>query len=89
MGSNDKKRYMCSFVKRKGEEFLPNVVVIQASNNVAARAMLCLKYGVPNVTIDKRYRDRYTEEGVKDVRLCETNTYADGRDTGTDLDDNS
>lgn len=67
------KRYICSFVKKINNELVPNVVVICASNNIVARAKLCQKYNVLNVMIDKE--KSYTEEGIKNIRVSETNTY--------------
>jgi hypothetical protein len=67
-----RKRYICSFVKKNVDGILkPNVVVIAATNEVIARAQLRAKYNVPNVAI----KDNCDKEGVKTIRLSETNTY--------------
>lgn len=73
-----KKRYICSFVKRKGEELIPDVVVVAATNNVVARLILCEKYGVKNYDIPRGKRHDYSEEGINNIRLAETNTYEGG-----------
>lgn len=83
------KRYICSFVKEIDGVFKPNVVVIEAPNNIIARVKLCEKHGVLNVPIDKRYQDIYKEEGIKDVRLSETNTYVGGQGDDDDFSDDS
>jgi len=70
-----KKRFICSFVKLIDGKLIPDVVVIPASNNIIARADLCQRYGVKNLMIDRdRLRDN-AEEGIKTIRLAETNTY--------------
>ena len=74
--ANDNKRYICSFVKKINNEFIPNVVVIIASNLILARAVLVDIYGVNNVMVDKDQAWRNNVEGIKTIRLSETNTYA-------------
>jgi hypothetical protein len=70
-----KKRYICSFVKQTKEGMKPNVVVVAASNNVVARAVLCERYGVRNADIPKENFHRNDVEGIKTIRLSETNVY--------------
>lgn len=69
------KRYICSFVKEVDGELKPNVVVIAAANNIIAAAKLCEKYGVVNHQIPKELHRANSEEGIKTIRLSETNTY--------------
>ena len=52
---NNKKRYICSFVKEIDGKLVPNVVVIVAPNNIVAKAVLCNKYIVKNVQISKEH----------------------------------
>ena len=76
-----KRRYICSFVlKNEEDRLVPNVVVIIATNEVIARAQLCLKYNVPNVAIENNF-DR---EGIKKIRLSDTNRY-EGEPEGDDF----
>jgi len=82
------KRYICSFVKKVGNELKPNVVVIAAPNNIVARAKLCEQYGVLNIQINIDRLRLNEEEGIKDIRLSETNTYVGGARDG-DLSDDS
>ena len=81
------KRYICSFVKLNADgELKPNVVVIAASNQLMAKAKLCESYGVKNVFIDKDKVRLNSEEGIKTIRLSDTNVYAKGGDD--EIDDN-
>jgi len=83
------KRYICSFVKIIDNELKPNVVVIEAPNNIIARAKLCERYGVLNKEINKDRLRLNAEEGIKDIRLSETNTYVGGVDPYDDLSNDS
>lgn len=84
-----KKRYICSFIKynEKGE-LKPNVVVVAARNDVIARALLNLQHGAVNKTVKPNNYGDYTEEGIKSIRLSETNTY-EGEPEGDCFDSNS
>lgn len=75
--ANNNKRYICSFVKEINGELKPNVVVITASNNVIARAMLCEQYGVENAMIPEDRCWWNDQAGIKTIRLSDTNTYVD------------
>lgn len=75
---NRKKRYICSFVEKVDGVLKPNVVVIAAHNNIIAKALLCEKYGVRNHEIDKNRLRLNLEEGIKSIRLAETNVYEGG-----------
>jgi len=75
--ANGNKRYICSFVKEIVGGFQPNVVVIAASNNVLARALLCEQYNVVNTMIEKDRQWLNAEAGIKTIRLSDTNTYVD------------
>ena len=70
-----KKRYICSFIKVVDGTLKPRVVVIAAHNNIIARAALCEKYGVKNIMIDKDRVRLNSEEGIKTIRLSDTNVY--------------
>lgn len=76
--SERKKRYICSFVTKIDKKFVPNVVVIAASNNIIARALLCKRYGVKNIDIPTSKRHSYDMEGINSIRLSETNVYEGG-----------
>lgn len=70
------KRYICSIVKKVDGEFKPNVVVIPALNETVARAKLCIAYDIPDTVPEYKYvSGKYTGEGIKSIRLSETNTY--------------
>ena len=69
-----KKRYVCSFVKEVDGEHKPNVVVVAASNNVIARAVLVEQYGVLNVMLKEDHRMN-CKAGIKSIRLAENNTF--------------
>jgi len=75
-----KKRYICTFVKKnQNGEFIPNVIVIPAHNEILAQAILCETYRVPSEFIKRSYsRDEYEKEGIRTIRLAETNTYEGG-----------
>ena len=75
--ANYNKRYICSFVKDVEGELKPNVVVIAASNNVIARAMLCEQYGCVNEMIHPDDHHKNNQAGIKTIRLSDTNTYVD------------
>lgn len=86
MGNGD-KRYICSFVKKLDDDtFMPQVVVVAAPNNIIARAILCERYGAKNEMIDDNRRQLNDQEGIKSIRLSETNTYVDERENQNDLD---
>jgi hypothetical protein len=72
-----KKRYISSFIKKnKNGELAPNVVVVTAHNEVLAKATLCTKYDIPNIPVKRNERTgEYGSEGIKSIRLSETNTY--------------
>jgi len=76
MATNN-KRYICSFVKEVEGELKPNVVVVTASNNIIARAILCEQYGVENFIIPSERRWWNDQAGIKTIRLSDTNTYVD------------
>ena len=71
------KRYICSFVKEVDGELKPNVVVVVASNNVIARALLVQEYGVVNEIIPEERQWWNDQPGIKTIRQSETNTYVD------------
>jgi len=74
-----KKRYICTFAKKNAKgELTPNLVVIAASNDIMAKAMLCEKYQIPSVFIKPNNIGDYNEEGIKSIRLSETNVYEGG-----------
>jgi hypothetical protein len=75
--AKNNKRYYCSFVKEVDGELKPNVVVIIAPNNVIAKAVLCEQYGVKNrsIPIDRQWFN--DQDGIKTIRLSDTNTYVD------------
>lgn len=70
-----KKRYICSFVKQTRDGMKPNVVVVAATNNLIARAVLCEQYGVKNADVPKERFHLNDTEGIKSIRLAETNVY--------------
>jgi len=89
MGNGD-KRYICSFVEKlKDGSYMPRVVVIAAPNNIIARAILCEKHGAKNEMIDPNRLQLNADEGIKTIRLSETNTYVDDRLNENDLDNGS
>jgi len=74
-----KKRFICTFVKKnQNGEFKPNVVVIAAHNEVLAEAVLCETYGIPPTVVKKNSDEMYNHEGIRTIRLAETNTYEGG-----------
>jgi hypothetical protein len=73
--ATDNKRYICSFVKKVDGVLKPNVVVIAASNNIIAAAKLCETYDVVNHQIPREFHHSNNQEGIKTIRLAETNTY--------------
>jgi len=85
------KRYICSFVKLNADgELKPNVVVIAAPNQLIARAKLCEKYKVKNISIDKNRLRLNAEEGIKTIRVSDTNVYVGGNfDDGFESDNSA
>jgi len=76
--ADNNKRYYCSFVKKTEDgELKPNVVVITAPNSTVARAILCYQHGVVNIIIPEERRWWNDREGIKTIRLSDTNTYVD------------
>ncbi len=74
-----KKRYICTFVKKdQNGEFKPNVVVIAAHNEILAQAILCETYSIPPKFIRRADTGDYDREGLRTIRLAETNTYEGG-----------
>ena len=74
-----KKRYICTFVKKdQNGEFKPNVVVVAAHNETLAQAILCETYNVPTKFIQRAETGEYDKEGIRTIRLAETNTYEGG-----------
>ena len=51
------------------------MVVIAAHNELLAQAELCERYNVPPVSVKRINFDEYDKEGVRMVRLAETNVY--------------
>ncbi len=71
-----KKRYICTFVKKdQNGEFKPNVIVIAAHNEILAQAIICETYHVPAKFIKRADTGDYDKEGLRTIRLAETNTY--------------
>lgn len=71
-----KKRYICTFVKKdQNGKFKPNVIVIPAHNEVLAQAILCETYNVPAKFIQRADTGDYDREGLRTIRLAETNIY--------------
>jgi hypothetical protein len=64
-------------VKEVEGELKPNVVVVVASNNVLARALLVQNYGVENEMIPSERHWWNDQPGIKAIRQAETNTYVD------------
>ncbi|MHA1199673.1 MAG: hypothetical protein ACTSQF_10135 [Candidatus Heimdallarchaeaceae archaeon] len=77
--ANNNKRYICSFIKEIDGELKRNVVIITASNNIIARAMLCEQYGVENIIIHPDRQWKNDQAGIKTIRLSDTNTYVDDK----------
>jgi hypothetical protein len=75
--ADNNKRYYCSFVKEIDGELTPHVVVVTAPNNIVARAVLCKQYGVVNEIIPEDRRWWNDREGIKTIRLSDTNAYVD------------
>ncbi len=78
MATEKKKRYICSFVKNINGELKPNVVVVAASNSLMAKVLLCKRYEVKNVDIPKERHKLNDMEGIKTIRIAETNVYEGG-----------
>lgn len=71
-----KKRFICTFVKKnQNGEFKSNVVVIAAHNELLAEAILCETYDIPNKIVKETSINGYDKEGIRTIRLAETNTY--------------
>jgi hypothetical protein len=71
-----KKRYICSFYKRNSDGIIkPNVVVVAAVNDLIARIKLCQDYGIPNHSLTSKEKAERSREGIKTIRLSETNKY--------------
>jgi len=78
-----KKRYICSFIKKNEiGDCKPNVIVVSALNEIFAKVLLCNTHNIPNVKITPNKHGDYLTEGIKSIRVSETNTY-DGQ-TETD-----
>ena len=74
-----KKRYICSFVKKNEDgEFKPDVIVIPAHNELLALVALVEKHKIPSKKVKRLSDGNYHEEGIKTIRLSETNTFEGG-----------
>lgn len=70
------KRYICSIVRRVDGVYKADVVVVAEKSVPAARALVCDKYSIPNVQAPYNYVSSvYTGEGIRSIRVAETNTY--------------
>lgn len=70
------KRYICSIVRKVDGKFKPDVVVISALNELYAKMKLCITYNIPDVIPEYKYvSSEYLGEGIKSIRISETNTY--------------
>jgi hypothetical protein len=72
-----KKRYICTYVKLIDNQYKGNVVVVCAHNDVMAKAILCEQYRIPAQQV-KTCAGEYKAEGIKSIRLAETNLYEGG-----------
>ena len=76
MSRTGKKRYVCSFLKKdRTGKIKPNVVVIAATNDVTAKVILCQQEDIPSLMLSGKEQYERDKEGIKRIRLCETNTY--------------
>ena len=90
MTKTGKKRYICSFVKKDSNGISePHVVVIAAHNSIIARAILCEKYNVVNNDIPKDHYYTNDIEGIKTIRLSDTNVYEGETENDSFNDNNS
>lgn len=77
--NNKMKRYICTYLKKQenGEFKFFSSVICETSERRASTA-LSKKYDIPNKPIVCDIYGNYKEEGIKTVRLLETNTYVGG-----------
>lgn len=76
MSRTGNKRHICCYVQEdKKGNFNPHVVVVAAPNLALARAKLCVQHKVRNHDIGKERKEKYTEGGIRTIRVCETNIY--------------
>lgn len=73
-----RKRYICTFVKKEGGKFIEKVCVVAAHGESLARKEVSEKHSVTVKNAKHDEYGNYTDEGIKTIRVMETNTYEGG-----------